>query len=435
MVRLRRRRTSTSRSPCTAPGAERAASRGTREIAGASHAIAVSQPDAVAATHRRGRPGLRREPPATRPDRRGGVPTASGPGAPPPSPKKQPCPRHRLPTAHGRRRRALRRLRRRRRSAAPSRSCCCTAIPYDIHSYVEVVPLLVEAGFRVLVPYLRGHGATRFLDPRRRPIGAAGGARRRCARRSSTRSHLEQPILAGYDWGGRAACVVAALWPERISGLVSGERLSHPGHRGRRQRRSVPTSRPASGTSGTSPPSAAWRGLDGDRARDRRGDLAAQLARVGLRRTPTSTAAADVVRQPRLRGRRHPLVPPPARPRARGRRSTRSSSGASPTLPPISVPTITLDGMADGNFPATDGAPHARFFTGPREHRRIPHAGPQPARRGAARVRRGDRRRSRSPRATAPGHRDQPAVSRSPSSPLRNAKAVASDLPRTPSLR
>src|SRR6478735_522732 len=91
--------------------------------------------------------------------------------------------------------------------------------PYDVHSYVDVIPLLADAGFRVLVPHLRGHGPTRFLDPSAHRSGqqAALGADLLAF---IDALELQQPILAGYDWGGRAACVVASLWPERISGLV-----------------------------------------------------------------------------------------------------------------------------------------------------------------------------------------------------------------------
>lgn len=92
--------------------------------------------------------------------------------------------------------------------------------PYDIHSYAEVAPLLVDQGCRVYVPYLRGFGPTRFLDqatPRSGEQAALG------ADLLALLDALEIPraVLAGYDWGGRAACVVAALWPERCAGLVS----------------------------------------------------------------------------------------------------------------------------------------------------------------------------------------------------------------------
>ena len=92
--------------------------------------------------------------------------------------------------------------------------------PYDIHAYAEVVPLLAARGCRVIVPYLRGYGGTRFLEaatPRSGEQAALG------ADLLALMDALAIPkaVLAGYDWGGRAACVVAALWPERCTGLVS----------------------------------------------------------------------------------------------------------------------------------------------------------------------------------------------------------------------
>ena len=92
--------------------------------------------------------------------------------------------------------------------------------PYDIHTYAEVAPLLADAGCRVIVPYLRGYGATRFLDAATPRSGeqAALGADLLALMNAL---HVPRAVLAGYDWGGRAACVVAALWPERCAGLVS----------------------------------------------------------------------------------------------------------------------------------------------------------------------------------------------------------------------
>src|SRR5215467_11413873 len=92
--------------------------------------------------------------------------------------------------------------------------------PYDIHSYLDVIPLLTEAGLRVIVPYLRGHGATRFVDqstPRSGQQAAIGAD----VIALMDALGIPRAIFAGYDWGGRAACVAAALWPERCSGLVS----------------------------------------------------------------------------------------------------------------------------------------------------------------------------------------------------------------------
>ncbi|HWM16028.1 MAG TPA: alpha/beta hydrolase [Microbacterium sp.] len=243
--------------------------------------------------------------------------------------------------------------------------------PYDIHSYVDVIPLLVDAGFRVLVPSLRGHGATRFLD------AGADRSGQQAALGADVLAFidalaLEQPILAGYDWGGRAACVVAALWPERISGLVSVNgyliqdiAASHEpispeleagfwyfwyfttdrGHAGllrnRREIAEVIWKR-------NSPD---WTFTDADLAR---------------------TAAAfenpdyvDVV----IHSYRHRLGLAPGALRYQDLERRLAQQ------PVISVPTVTLDGMADGNFPATDGSQHARLFTGPRQHRQVPHAG------------------------------------------------------------
>lgn len=92
--------------------------------------------------------------------------------------------------------------------------------PYDIHAYAEVVPILAARGCRVLVPYLRGYGPTRFLraDTPRSGEQAALGADLLALMDAL---HIESAVLAGYDWGGRAACVVAALWPQRCRGLVS----------------------------------------------------------------------------------------------------------------------------------------------------------------------------------------------------------------------
>lgn len=94
--------------------------------------------------------------------------------------------------------------------------------PYDIHAYDEVARRLAEAGCHCLVPYLRGYGATRFLDPGTPRSGeqAALGADLLALLDALG---LQRAVLAGYDWGGRAASIVAALWPQRVVGLVSCE--------------------------------------------------------------------------------------------------------------------------------------------------------------------------------------------------------------------
>jgi pimeloyl-ACP methyl ester carboxylesterase len=92
--------------------------------------------------------------------------------------------------------------------------------PYDIHSYADVAPLLADAGYRVIVPYLRGHGTTRLLandTPRNgQPSAVASDT---IAMMDALK--IEKAVLAGYDWGARSADIIAALWPERCKALVS----------------------------------------------------------------------------------------------------------------------------------------------------------------------------------------------------------------------
>jgi pimeloyl-ACP methyl ester carboxylesterase len=92
--------------------------------------------------------------------------------------------------------------------------------PYDVHAYGDVAESLAAAGKRCLVPYLRGYGPTRFLSEQTMRSGeqAAVGADLLAFLDAMK---LEKALLSGYDWGGRAACIVAALWPERVSALVS----------------------------------------------------------------------------------------------------------------------------------------------------------------------------------------------------------------------
>jgi pimeloyl-ACP methyl ester carboxylesterase len=92
--------------------------------------------------------------------------------------------------------------------------------PYDIHSYVDVVPLLTKAGYRVIVPHLRGYGTTRFLDPNAVRNGEPAALAKDVVDLMDALK-IDKAILAGYDWGARSADIVAALWPERVKGLVS----------------------------------------------------------------------------------------------------------------------------------------------------------------------------------------------------------------------
>ncbi len=92
--------------------------------------------------------------------------------------------------------------------------------PYDIYSFVEVAPVLAEKGYRVIVPYLRGYGTTRFLSSETLRNGQQSVvAVDIIALMDALR--IERAILAGFDWGARTADIIAALWPERCKGLVS----------------------------------------------------------------------------------------------------------------------------------------------------------------------------------------------------------------------
>jgi pimeloyl-ACP methyl ester carboxylesterase len=243
--------------------------------------------------------------------------------------------------------------------------------PYDIHSYVEVAPLLAKFGYRVIVPYLRGHGPTRFLRPDTPRSGqqAALGADVIALMDALA---IPRAVLAGYDWGGRAACVAAALQPERVTGLVSVNSYlvqdigtaMHP-------------LRPDL-------EAGFWYFFYFLTERGRAG-LAAnrrQLAEVIWRRNSPKWAfgsgeldrAAQAFDNPDyvdvvIHSYRHRLG------EAAGAPDYAEAEAALARVPAITVPTVTLDGTADGNFPATDGNPTAAHFTGSRVHHQVPDAG------------------------------------------------------------
>ncbi|MFJ6858941.1 alpha/beta fold hydrolase [Streptomyces werraensis] len=243
--------------------------------------------------------------------------------------------------------------------------------PYDVHSYVDVAPLLAGHGFHVVVPYLRGHGPTVFLSPSTPRSGqqAALGAD---VLALMDALGVERAYLAGYDWGGRAACVTAALWPERVLGLVSvnGYLIQDIGA----ATRPLPPEREAG----------FWyfyyflteRGRTGLAADPR------EVARIIWERNSPEWAfhARDLDRTARafanpdytdvvVHSYRHRLGFAP------GADAYAKLEARLACLPPVPVPTVTLDGLADGNFPATDGSATARHFTGPRLHRKVAGAG------------------------------------------------------------
>jgi pimeloyl-ACP methyl ester carboxylesterase len=92
--------------------------------------------------------------------------------------------------------------------------------PYDIHSFVDVAPLLASAGYRVIVPYVRGYGTTRFLSSDTVRNGQQSAVAVDVIALMDALK-IDRATLAGFDWGGRSADIVAALWPERCKALVS----------------------------------------------------------------------------------------------------------------------------------------------------------------------------------------------------------------------
>jgi len=92
--------------------------------------------------------------------------------------------------------------------------------PYDIHSFVEVAPLLASAGYRVVVPYLRGYGSTRFLSSETLRNGQQSVVAVDIINLMDALK-IQKAIVAGFDWGARTANIIAAIWPERRKGIVS----------------------------------------------------------------------------------------------------------------------------------------------------------------------------------------------------------------------
>lgn len=243
--------------------------------------------------------------------------------------------------------------------------------PYDIHAYVDVAPQLAAQGCRVIVPYLRGYGPTRFRDKATPRSGeqAAMGADMMALMDALG---IKRAVFAGYDWGGRAACVGAALWPERCIGLVSVNsyniqdiaKAMVPA----RPDREVPL----------------WYQYYFQLERGRAGLAANRRAIAKLLWQQWSpnwqfddscferTAAAhdnpdyvDVV----IHSYRHRFGLAEGDPRYADLQRKLAAQ------PPITVPAITLDGEEDGVVLATDGRASAPKFTGRRVHRIIARAG------------------------------------------------------------
>ena len=243
--------------------------------------------------------------------------------------------------------------------------------PYDIHTYAEVAPLLAAKGCRVYVPSLRGFGGTRFLSdatPRSGEQAALG------ADLLALMDALAVPkaVLAGYDWGGRAACVVAALWPERCAGL-----LSFNSYNIQNIARAMEPDTPENELS-------YWYQYYFHSERGRNGLLKDRRALCRLLWklwSPTwafddatfeRSAAAfdnadfvDVV----IQSYRHRYG------LAAGDPAYADIERRLAEQPPITVPSITFDGADDGVRPVAPASQHARFFSGSRSHRVVPGVG------------------------------------------------------------
>ncbi|WP_394825763.1 alpha/beta fold hydrolase [Pendulispora albinea] len=243
--------------------------------------------------------------------------------------------------------------------------------PYDIHSFVDVAPLLASAGYRVIVPHLRGHGTTRFLsDKTFRNAQQSAVAFDILALMDALR--IPKAILAGYDWGGAHCQHHRRALARAMQGDGLGQRLSD------QQSRTQPTAAPPKAEHGW------WyqyyfateRGRAGYGAYRR--ELANLVWKVnspkwGFDDTTFERSAAsfdnpdyiDIV----IHNYRWRLSLAAGEPRY-DEVEQRLAAG-----PVISVPTITLDGDSDGVAPATDGTAYAAKFSGRRTHRIVQGAG------------------------------------------------------------
>lgn len=246
--------------------------------------------------------------------------------------------------------------------------------PYDIHAFDEVTPFLVSAGCRVITPYLRGYGPTRFLSPET-PRSGQQAVLAHDLLTLMDALDVPQAVLAGYDWGGRAGCIVAALWPERARGLVTVNGYNV---------HDVP------GSAEPSRPENEFRhwyqyyfhGERGRRGLERnRYELCRLLWKLWsptwnfdeetYRRTAASFDNPDfvdvVIHSYRVR---YALVP--------GDPAVKGTEQRLAAQPKIGVPTVSIDGEADGVMSVGGCEDHARYFTGPYEYRVFPNVGHNP---------------------------------------------------------
>jgi len=243
--------------------------------------------------------------------------------------------------------------------------------PDDVRAYDGVAPPLAAAGWRVLVPYLRGYGPTRFLDPET-PRSGQQAVLGQDLKEFLDALGLERAALAGYDWGGRAACIVAALWPERVTSLVSigGYNIQNIARSGEpaapdREYRLwyqwyFHTERGRAGLAANRRPlckllwelwSPNWR-----------------FDEATYERTAASFDNPDFV-EVVIQSYRHRYGLAPGDP------ALQPIEDRLAAQPPITVPMIVLHGACDGVSPPQSSESHGRFFTGPYRRCVVPIAG------------------------------------------------------------
>jgi pimeloyl-ACP methyl ester carboxylesterase len=246
--------------------------------------------------------------------------------------------------------------------------------PYDVRAFDDVVPVLNDAGLRTIVPYLRGYGGTRFLSPDT-PRSGEQAALGQDLLELLDALNIAQAGLAGFDWGSRAACVVAALWPQRVRGLVSctAYQIQDIANSGKpadpEQERRF------------------WYQYYFQTKRGRNG-LAANRAELGrllwklwsptwpfdaavFQRTAASFENPDFV-DVVIHSYRHRMGNAPGDPRYAAIESQLAR------LPKISVPTIAVHGAVDDVNPVQNTQAHQRYFTGPYERRVFENIGHNP---------------------------------------------------------
>jgi pimeloyl-ACP methyl ester carboxylesterase len=243
--------------------------------------------------------------------------------------------------------------------------------PYDIHTYAEVAPLLAAQGCRVIVPYLRGYGATRFLSPDTPRSGeqAALGADLLALMDALK---VERTVLAGYDWGGRAACVVAALWPQRCAGLLSFNSYN------------IQNIALAMQPDSAENEHRLWYQYYFHSERGRAGLVADRRAicRLLWQLWSPTWKFDDATFERSAKAFDHPDFVEVVIHSYRHRFGLVAGDPAYADIerrlaaqPVINVPAITFDGIDDGVRPPAKAEAHARQFSGPREHRLVPGVG------------------------------------------------------------